>query len=129
MILIKTVLRPSVIHGIGVFAEAMLPKGSKIWQFMAPYDAIVSAEEIRALPDPIRETVFNYAFKSPIFNYYIYSGDNSRFMNHTTDPNCYDDFEKNAIFTLRDIAAGEELTCDYRAYQEDDDILQFGFIE
>lgn len=44
----------------------------------------------------------------------VLCGDNARFMNHSFEPNCDD--RTGVTFALRDILAGEELTCDYRVF-------------
>ena len=49
----------------------------------------------------------------------VLSGDHTCFMNHAPDPNTgapSDSTPPNVIVALRDIAAGEELTCDYWAF-------------
>ena len=49
----------------------------------------------------------------------VLSGDHNCFMNHALDPNTgapSDSTPPNVIVALRDIAAGEELTCDYWAF-------------
>ena len=47
---------------------------------------------------------------------YVLCGDNGKFMNHSFDPNCDD---QEGPCTMRDIAEGEELTCDYRLFDRD----------
>jgi SET domain-containing protein len=39
-------------------------------------------------------------------------------MNHSFDPNC-DDGSGSYTVAIRDIAEGEELTCDYRLFDRD----------
>jgi len=41
-----------------------------------------------------------------------YNADNARFMNHSSQPNTYQD-DHCRILTARDVQAGEELTCNY----------------
>ena len=45
------------------------------------------------------------------------------FVNHSCDPNCETDEEEGRVFitSIRNIAAGEELTYDYWLYDGDDD--------
>ena len=33
MLLVKTTLRPSEVHGLGLFADEFIPKGIAIWRF------------------------------------------------------------------------------------------------
>jgi hypothetical protein len=55
-----------------------------------------------------------YCYLSPE-GIYVFCGDNAKFMNHSTDPNC-DDPEGRYTVANRDIEAGEELTSDYTTF-------------
>jgi hypothetical protein len=33
MLLVKTTIAPSPIHGIGLFADQFIPQGTRIWEF------------------------------------------------------------------------------------------------
>ena len=47
-----------------------------------------------------------------------FEADDARYMNHADDPNC--DFGQGDVaYALRDIAPGEEMTCDYNVFFED----------
>ena len=48
----------------------------------------------------------------------VFEADDARYMNHADDPN-FGFLSENEAVALRDIAAGEELTCDYNAFFED----------
>ena len=47
-----------------------------------------------------------------------FEADDARYMNHADAPNC-DVSQPEATYALRDIAAGEELTCNYNHFFED----------
>jgi SET domain-containing protein len=45
----------------------------------------------------------------------VFCSDSAKFMNHSSNPNCHDPQDYLTI-AARDRAAGEELTCDYSAF-------------
>jgi hypothetical protein len=50
MMLVETELRPSPIHGIGVFLLQPVSKGDLIWRFDARIDRVYTEAEIAGLP-------------------------------------------------------------------------------
>jgi SET domain-containing protein len=117
--LIKTTLRDSSIHGLGVFAGEFIKKGTVIWRFMPPFDQAISVADIDASCDIIKGYMNRFGHQSPVFGYWILCGDNARFMNHSKEPNThgiYTDLKENFDIAGRDIEVGEELTCDYDSF-------------
>ena len=114
MFLIPTYLSESPIHGIGVFTPQPIVKGTVLWRFDPTIDWKIAPEDMAAFPEPYRSRLHAYSYRDKEGTY-VLCGDNARFMNHSDDPNCDD---SGLIFTvaLRDIVAGEELTCDYRSF-------------
>jgi len=49
--LVETELRPSPIHGIGVFLLRSVRKGDLIWRFDARIDRVYTEEEVTTLPE------------------------------------------------------------------------------
>lgn len=122
--LIRTKVAPSQIHGLGVFADEFIPKGTILWKYVAGFDLRFSGQDIEKLPDPIQEFIRTYAYVSLISGYYILSPDNARFYNHSKDPNTVGiamdaTYGEGADIATRDIREGEEITCDYE--KEDGD--------
>ena len=114
MLLVKTYLAASPIHGIGLFAAEPIAKGTLIWRFDARIDRRLSKDERQALAEPARSFVATYSYPERVgSDVYLLDGDHARFMNHSATPNT--DCEVDTIAT-RDIAAGEELLCDYRQF-------------
>ncbi|TIP77156.1 MAG: SET domain-containing protein-lysine N-methyltransferase, partial [Mesorhizobium sp.] len=70
-------------------------------------------------PPHLRELLDRYAYPSPDRpGFMVYEVDNGRFMNHSERPNT--DFSRYGGATaIRDIAADEEITCDYGEFFED----------
>lgn len=117
MFLIPTYLAPSAIHGIGVFAAESLPADKRIWEFDARVDWRLTPEELASFPEPYQSRLRAWCFLDTD-DFYILCGDNAKFMNHAEGPNC-DDPEGRYTVTNRPIAAGEELTCDYRTFDRE----------
>lgn len=119
MLLIRTQVRPSSIHGLGLFAVMPVPRGTPIWRFEAGFDRLFPRNSPEALPDLIREHLNWFAYVRREDGALVLSGDHACFMNHAAPPNT--GMPPHALadgptVALRDIAAGEELTCDYFAF-------------
>ncbi len=115
MLLIRTRIGPSLIHGNGVFAcEAVLP-GETVWQYEPAFDRIISDDELVKLPDAFREHIDMYAYRSSdIEGRLVLSCDNARFLNHSGQPNTRELPFRSVASRL--IEVGEEITCDYGAF-------------
>lgn len=117
MLMVKTKLGPSSIAGIGLFADENIPAGTVTWRFVPGFDQLFSEEEVASLPEPARSELLNYTYKHPQTGQYVYCLDNARFMNHADDANTRGVHEAGQIegydVATRDIAKGEELTCNY----------------
>ena len=119
MMLIKTRVRPSGIHGMGLFAVDAVPRGTAVWRFETGFDREFSAGEFAALPDEAQQHLRWFAFVDAVGGNWVLSGDHACFMNHSATPNTGATPDAPPPITtvaLRDIAAGEELTCDYFAF-------------
>jgi SET domain-containing protein len=126
MLLVKTKLDLSGIHGIGLFADEFIPKDTVIWKFNALIDLRCSEEEIQKLSRDSRRQIEKYSYREKHSGLYVLCGDDARFFNHSTTPNCFDYYrneEEDLTVALRDIYPGEELTCDYAQFDLD---LVFG---
>jgi SET domain-containing protein len=114
MLLVKTFLSASCIHGIGLFAAEPIAKGTVIWRFDARVDRRLTKEEREDLPEPARSFVAKYSYPEFVgSDVHFIDGDDARFMNHSDTPNT--DCQVDTIAT-RHIAVGEELLCDYRQF-------------
>ena len=114
MFRIPTYLKESTIHGIGVFTPQPIPAGTLIWEFHPDVDWRITPEELERFPEPYQARFRSYCYLLPE-GIYVFCGDTAKFMNHSFTPNC-DDPEGRITVTNRDIAAGEELTSDYRTF-------------
>lgn len=122
MLRIKTTLEPSLIHGIGLFADQKIVKGALIWKFDPGIDLLISQETYSGLSEINKKFFDHYGYWSEEMGGYVCAADNHRFTNHSENPNVGtinaklgDDGEDVA---LRDIEPGEEITVDYRVFGE-----------
>jgi SET domain-containing protein len=120
--IVPTVVRPSAIQGVGVFAAVSIPAGTNIWEYTPDVDWKISQEEMASFPQPFQTRLRRYTYLDES-GWYVLCGDNAKFMNHDDSPNCDD----HGMYTvaLRDILMGEELTCDYRAFDTEFDGSEF----
>jgi SET domain-containing protein len=114
MMMVETELRPSSIHGTGVFLVAPVRKGDLIWRFDSRIDRVYSEDELASLPEHVQRYLRTYSTWHEQTRLYVLCGDNGRFFNHSDTPSTV----SNAIsfgedHAARDLTAGEELTSDY----------------
>lgn len=117
--LIKTRLEPSSIHGLGLFAVDAVSRGTPIWKFQPGFDREFTSEQFGALPIEAQRHLRWFAFVDAESANWVLSGDHACFMNHSGNPNTGalpDAKPPITTVALRDIAPGEELTCDYFAF-------------
>ncbi len=126
MLLVRTYVQRSSIHGLGLFAAQFIPIGTVIWTFAEGVDQSISADRVRALDNPARKSLMKYAYLNLQRKCYILCADDARFLNHSDDPNIEstkpDNGEEGSDIACRDIQAGEELTTNYREFDADMEI-------
>ena len=86
MLVVKTILAPSAIEGLGLFAGQHIPKGTIVWQFVPGVDAIFDAAEIEKLPEVTQDICRRYAYYDRANNKYVLCGDDARFENQPAQP-------------------------------------------
>ena len=122
MMLVKTYLGQSSIHGVGLFAAEPIAAGTVIWRYDERFDRRFTKAEREALPEPARSFMVTYSYPQSLgSDVYNLDGDHSRFMNHSETPNT--EFIVDTI-AVRDIAVGEELVCDYRTFHPEHPLLR-----
>ena len=122
MLLIKTKLDVSPIHGIGLFADEFIAEGTIIWKFNDLIDLRFAEDRIEQLAESAREQIKKYSYREKHSGLYVLCGDDARFFNHSEDPNCLDIYsgeEQDLTVARRDVKAGEELTCNYALFDLD----------
>ncbi len=116
MLLVKTTVKSSKIHGLGVFAAEPIGKGTAIWAFDPVLDRVLKVGELAGYPDHVVEFLEHYCEYFPETDELVLSGDNDRYTNHSSLPNSVVDGQNAptaSVIAARDIRKGEEITCDY----------------
>jgi uncharacterized protein len=122
VLLVKTKIAPSAIHGLGLFANQFIGKGQVIWRFSPGFDREVTFEELETLPIHLQEWTKHYGYLDFHLNRYILHIDDARFVNHSNNACIYVDYAQDSYgidVADRDIAPGEELTYDYNQFDSD----------
>jgi SET domain-containing protein len=119
-------VKPSKIHGLGLFAKKKIPKGT-VWWYARPQDVlIITREQFLKLDSSNKasnmknfiETLLIYSYYERDLDALIFCLDNSRFVNHSIDANSGASEDENGFcaMALKDISPGEEITEDYSKY-------------
>jgi len=118
MLLVKTRIGPSKIHGIGVFVEERIKKGQPIWVFDPRVDVRVRVADLPSFPPTMRAFFHKYGYDEMYEGErtIVLCGDHGRHVNHSDDPNMSDG---DTDIAARDIEPGEELTCNYYTFDLD----------
>jgi len=111
-------IKPSPLHGIGVFAIRDIPKGTSNIFSKGVGDWIkVSKEEVDALPQHSKDLIENHCLFDEDFYFIPDYGfkllDLVIYLNHSETPNVISLNDGEEFEAIRDIANGEELLVDY----------------
>jgi uncharacterized protein len=123
VLLVSASVRPSAIHGLGCFTNERIVKGQLVWRYDPRLDRRLPAAEVAALPAAAQEFVRMYGYLEECDGQPVYTlcGDHAKHMNHTATPNLLN-VNSQTDSALRDIEAGEELTCNYYTFDLDSDV-------
>ena len=108
-------IRRSGVHGKGAFALKDIRKGTRLVEYVG--ENITPAESDRRYNDT--KVKDHHTFLFSVDNRKVidatYGGNESRFINHSCDPNCNAVIEKRRVYieANRTIRKGEELAYDY----------------
>ncbi len=112
MLLVRTYLDKSPIHGLGVFAGEFIRKGTKIWRFVEGFDRYYTPKQFAKLPKPARNFLKDYGYR--VDGEILFTVDNDHHMNHSESPNTL--LRSGYVIASRSIAKGAEITNDYREF-------------
>ena len=115
MFLMKTYIDKSSISGFGVFAGEDIAKGTLVWQFIEGFDLCTTEEKMKNLPLIAQHYIKQRGALQA--GEVIMGMDFDQFTNHSDNPSLALNTLHSAIAT-RDIRKGEELTYDYRSFDE-----------
>jgi len=110
------IVRSSSIHAAGCYTTRPIKKGVRICEYDGPR---------------MSKAVADIRYEGRLVTYLFACGGNTvidgfgtaMFMNHCCDPNCETEQDENGrifVSTIRDIAAGEELTYEYNLHDSDE---------
>jgi len=120
-------VRPSQIHGLGLFAKKLIQKGA-IWWHARPQDVlIITKEQFSTIETSYKSPLLNN-FLNTLLTYSYYEKDtdtlvscldDSRYINHSFDANSGNSKEEYGFYSIadKDIQPGEEITEDYTTYK------------
>jgi SET domain-containing protein len=119
-------IKPSPLHGIGVFAIRDIPKGTSNIFSKGVGDWIkVCKEEVDALPQHSKDLIENHCLFDEdhyfIPDYGFKLVDLVIYLNHSETPNVISLNDGEEFEAIRDIAIGEELLVDYGTIVESDE--------
>lgn len=111
------IIRSSSIHAAGCYTTRPIKAGVRICEYDGP-----------RMTKAVADARYEGRFVTYLFgcggNMVIDGFGTPMFFNHCCDPNCeteQDEHGRIFISTLRDVAAGEELTYEYNLYDSDDE--------
>jgi hypothetical protein len=105
--------------GYGVFATGKIPRGTVIWT-LCDLDARYRPEQVEAMPRHYRQVVEKYAYIDAA-GIYVLCWDFGRYVNHSCNPTSFAVGAEVEI-VVRDVLAGEQITCDYGLGNLHDDL-------
>lgn len=131
MLLVKTKVKESSIHGLGLFADQFIHKGTEVWKFTPGFDLKFTGGQILAFPEMLQIYFYTYGWRSKKSKLYCLCSDGGKYFNHASDPNCLSEYrdeqEEVVTIAIKDIAIGEEMTDNYSSFEDeksDGDVLE-----
>ena len=111
------IIRSSAIHAAGCYTTEPIAKRTRIVEYTGPRISKERADE------KYEDSPTTYLFGLGKGDTVIDGFGLAMFINHSCDPNCETKEIRGRVWvlSLRDIAAGEELTYDYNLYDGDED--------
>ena len=114
-------VRRSGVHGKGVYATRRIRKGARIIEYTGRRLPWKEAMDLPPRdPDDPYHTFFFALDNGDVIDAGI-GGNESRWINHSCDPNCVteEDDDRIFVYAIRTIAPGEELFYDYKIVPAD----------
>ncbi len=116
MMKVKTIVKPSPVAGLGMFAAAPIARGTITWLLEPAFDRFFKPAQVAALAPLERQWFETYSFVVSSGDHCL-CADNDRFINHCHIAPNIDGTGGWKEVALRDIAEGEELLVDYRTFE------------
>ena len=114
--IIETFLKEVPGKGLGLFSAVNVKKDEIVWKYETNLTKRFLPSEVDRMDKMTKDFINKYAYIFPWDSSIIELDlDNTRFINHSNDPNTT--FPRGEIgFAIKDIKAGEEITCDYTKF-------------
>jgi hypothetical protein len=71
MLLVKTTLAPSPIHGMGLFADQFILHSTRLWEFTPGFDYKLSAAFLAQAPEPLYSWLHTHTYCSRQSHHYM----------------------------------------------------------
>jgi SET domain-containing protein len=116
-------VRRSKVHGMGAFAVAPIPKGTRLIEYLGERVSHKEADRRYEDKDASDNHTFLFIVDSRTVIDAGVDGNDARFFNHSCDPNCESVIENKRVYieATREIGPGDELTYDYQIQREAED--------
>jgi len=111
MLLVRHFVKPSPIHGLGVFLLQTVPAGMVVWRYDPMFDIEISAHTVAKFQQEEAETIFHHAEYLTERQIFRLGNDADIFMNHSYWPSLLD--RGDEMVASQDLEVGDELTCNY----------------
>ena len=125
MYIFEVRVKKSNINGRGVFAREDIPQGSIVWEYRSDHDLSFTIKEYEKMDVDQRKEMHHSAYLSPWTGVWICPppDDPACFTNHSPNNNLSVKFDTNIspepfFIANRDIKIGEEITNNYREFDE-----------
>lgn len=118
MLLVKTTLGRSSVHGIGLFAAQKIARGTVTWEYVPWFDPVFAEADLARMSEAARCQVLRYAYFDRRMQRFVVCLDDQRFINHSNS-GCNLLSTPDRDVASRDIEPGEELLCDYDQFDPD----------
>jgi SET domain-containing protein len=116
-------VRRSRVHGNGCFARCLIPKGTRVIEYLGDRITHQEADQRYEGADVNDNHTFLFIADRHTVIDATRSGNEARWINHCCDGNCESEIEKGRVFidARRDIEKGEELGYDYQIGRDKED--------
>ena len=119
MLRVNTMLLPSSLEGFGLFTCGHIKKGTVTWERDSEDFSFTMEGYLQRFSAEVREykkeQTEAHSYFDETVGLWIYCVDEQKYINHSEDPNIISTPHQD--IAARDIDSGEEMTCDYEAYE------------
>lgn len=128
MIHIKYKLRSSELHGIGLFSDQDIKKGSLIYTASPVLDLNISQDQFDSLSQNEKDEILWWGFFDKPSQKWHVDFDVSKFINHSFEATVTQNEQHDEAYlvAMKDIEAGEELTQNYLEFESEEDLSRRG---